>query len=495
MSISSLAVECAVGADRVVAGGRGRVLEHRQRDDRGLRPARTHRCPRAPSAAAARGCASTGVLRQRRHGRCIADRRLADAASGGAGLPAAFLDRIEALIGTPDAPGVGRGTASPPLEAGSTRPQAAPISEARLGAVPRRRDLAAGTNGAFGRDPGGADGGRRRDRPRCHRHQRHAGPGRGAERPDPARLTARRSRRLGPCWTSARRWSTGIADVVPLRECCRATIGQVALIYTTGGRDPARRPRRPGSASRRTATIIRRHDAGLGRAVRPDAERQAACAPATSRPSPAGGSTRLSRSATRCARQRRARLDAVARDLVERFDDPAVDPTLAPGAAGLFTDVGAAFDPATRSGLPAGSPSTRPSIPPRGGDLWRLRDGLGAAAPGPAGSALSLAALAAALHADRLPGLGRLSRRPRAAAGGLSGRPRLVARRRRAATAETAAGYRRRPGRRRCAALEAAGGVDTDQEMQKLLLIEQSYAANARVIRPSTNLSTTLMGI
>ena len=43
--------------------------------------------------------------------------------------------------------------------------------------------------------------------------------------------------------------------------------------------------------------------------------------------------------------------------------------------------------------------------------------------------------------------------------------------------------------------LEAAGGVDTDQEMQKLLLIEQSYAANARVIQTIDELMQMLLRI
>jgi flagellar hook-associated protein 1 FlgK len=43
--------------------------------------------------------------------------------------------------------------------------------------------------------------------------------------------------------------------------------------------------------------------------------------------------------------------------------------------------------------------------------------------------------------------------------------------------------------------LELAGGVDTDQEMQKLLLIEQSYAANARVIQTVDEMIQTLLRI
>ncbi len=38
------------------------------------------------------------------------------------------------------------------------------------------------------------------------------------------------------------------------------------------------------------------------------------------------------------------KLDALSRDLVERFAATSLDPTLAPGAPGLFTDAGAAFD-------------------------------------------------------------------------------------------------------------------------------------------------------
>ena len=44
-------------------------------------------------------------------------------------------------------------------------------------------------------------------------------------------------------------------------------------------------------------------------------------------------------------------LDAMARDLVERFQDPALDATRPPGAPGLFTDQGAAFDPVDTVGL------------------------------------------------------------------------------------------------------------------------------------------------
>ena len=55
-----------------------------------------------------------------------------------------------------------------------------------------------------------------------------------------------------------------------------------------------------------------------------------------------------------------AKLDAIARDLVERYQDPAVDPTLTPGQAGLFNDLGSAFDPANEVGLAQRRPPRRP---------------------------------------------------------------------------------------------------------------------------------------
>jgi flagellar hook-associated protein 1 FlgK len=43
--------------------------------------------------------------------------------------------------------------------------------------------------------------------------------------------------------------------------------------------------------------------------------------------------------------------------------------------------------------------------------------------------------------------------------------------------------------------MEAQGGVDTDQEMQSLLQIEQSYAANAKVIKTVDDMIHTLLDL
>jgi flagellar hook-associated protein 1 FlgK len=175
-----------------------------------------------------------------------------------------------------------------------------------------------------------------------------------------------------------------------------------------------------------------------------------------------------------------SRLDSVARDLIERFADPAVDPTLAAGDPGLFTDNGLAFDPADEVGLAGRITLSALVDPAQGGQLSALRDGLRAALPRDVGDATQLNALAAALSELRLPASGDVSDSARSAVdlgGDLLSRIQWDM-----ASAETDLGYSqtRLEGLR---TLEMSKGVDTDQEMQKLLLIEKSYAANARVIQ------------
>ncbi|MEO0372249.1 MAG: flagellar hook-associated protein FlgK, partial [Pseudomonadota bacterium] len=92
-----------------------------------------------------------------------------------------------------------------------------------------------------------------------------------------------------------------------------------------------------------------------------------------------------------------AQLDAVARNIVERFQTPGVDPTQGATDPGLFTDGGVFFDPLNEVGL-AGRLTVSDAVRPEtGGDYWRLRDGLYAAAPGSPGDATLLNNIADAL--------------------------------------------------------------------------------------------------
>jgi flagellar hook-associated protein 1 FlgK len=184
------------------------------------------------------------------------------------------------------------------------------------------------------------------------------------------------------------------------------------------------------------------------------------------------------------------KLDAVARDLVERFSATGLDATLLPGSPGLFTDAGSAFLPLNETGLAGRLRLNAAADPAQGGALFRLRDGLGAATAGPPGNGAFLGALHAALGAAQplgSPGFIPGNRSFAALAGDVMSD---TAAHRLAAEAEqsfsgaklTALGD-----------LEAQNGVDTDQEMQALLVIEKNYAANAKVIQAVNDMIDTLI--
>jgi flagellar hook-associated protein 1 len=184
-----------------------------------------------------------------------------------------------------------------------------------------------------------------------------------------------------------------------------------------------------------------------------------------------------------------ADLDAVARNLVERFADPATDPTVAVGQPGLFTDAGLAFDPLDEVGL-AGRISVNAAIDPaRGGALSRLRDGVGATTAGPIGNAVQLDAWINALSEQRsLSGGGPAKSFALHVAGLASG----ISMSRVAADEDVAFTSARWSALREA---ELAGGVDTDAEMQMLLRIEQAYAANAKVVETVDQMIRQLMEI
>jgi len=182
----------------------------------------------------------------------------------------------------------------------------------------------------------------------------------------------------------------------------------------------------------------------------------------------------------------RDRVDSLAADLIERFADPAVDPTLAPGDPGLFTDAGGPFDMADTVGIAGRIELNALADPQAGGDATRLRDGLNATTPGPVANATLPRALLDTLTAPRdasaTPGLaGDLSFSDRTA-----GVIELTATERVSLEAEVSALGATREA---LAAEEAEQiGVDTDAELQKLIQIEQAFAANAQVIETASRM-------
>jgi len=181
-------------------------------------------------------------------------------------------------------------------------------------------------------------------------------------------------------------------------------------------------------------------------------------------------------------------LDTLAGDLITRMSDDSIDPTKTPGTQGLFVDSDGSGDP----GL-AGRLAINPAVDPaQGGQIWRLRDGIGATTEGPAGDATILRNMLGAITSVRPIN-----------ASGLQGTY---------SSSELIAQFASITGQKRVsneAILSSASsqyttiadaelsktGVDVDTQMQDLLLIEQAYAANARVIEIASNMINRLMEI
>ena len=186
-------------------------------------------------------------------------------------------------------------------------------------------------------------------------------------------------------------------------------------------------------------------------------------------------------------------LDAFAFDLASRYNAPGLDPTVAPGAPGLFTDNGARADSANVVGL-AGRLALNAAADPRaGGSAAALRDGLGAVAPGPAGADQLIRDFLAVLTEPRPAPTGLQTTRNLSVAEGAAQITSIIA-----ATDAAAEDVRLGSDVFLQSLREAeigATGVDTDAELQKLLAIEQSYAANARVIQTADRLIQRLLEI
>lgn len=184
-----------------------------------------------------------------------------------------------------------------------------------------------------------------------------------------------------------------------------------------------------------------------------------------------------------------AGLDDVAVDLIARFEDPLVDPTLAAGVPGLLTNAGAVMDPADTVGLSQRIAVNAVVDPGQGGDLWRIRDGVAAAAAGPIGTSDQLLRWSGALSSARTatvggPVLSAVGQISRVASDFATARLR--------SDEGTSFASARRDALYQA---ELAKGVDTDQELQNLLQIEQAYAANARLVQTINQMVQTLMEI
>ncbi|SNR37071.1 flagellar hook-associated protein FlgK [Puniceibacterium sediminis] len=186
-----------------------------------------------------------------------------------------------------------------------------------------------------------------------------------------------------------------------------------------------------------------------------------------------------------------AQLDGVARDAIERLGPGGPDGTLTATDPGVFMDAGSAFVATDEIGI-SGRITLNPIVSVNGGETWRLRDGLGAAATGEVGDSSLLNGIYDTLTQASTPTSSSLDPTARSLSGLVS---------------EWASGvgaFRvRQDGQLSYAQaqnvalteLELAEGVDTDQELQLLMLLEQNYQANAKVMTTVDQMLQSILAI
>jgi flagellar hook-associated protein 1 FlgK len=182
-------------------------------------------------------------------------------------------------------------------------------------------------------------------------------------------------------------------------------------------------------------------------------------------------------------------LDEYARSLIQSFENS--DASLAPGQPGLFTDNGYAFDATKLNGLASRLRVNDSVRAGTGSEVWRMRDGLGATQEGQASDATQIQAFidALALPANADPGTGIPTGTTVAdfAAEFVTSQSNERARAESNYNAASSAAEIVRSAR------QNAEGVNIDEEMQKLLLIEQSYAANSKMLQAVSEMLDTLL--
>lgn len=427
-----------------------------------------------------------GVLRQVDEA-LIGDRRLADAATGYHGAQNTFLQGVEQAIGTPDQPASLSGRLAQ-FEATLIEAAARPDSQTRQSAVlnaaqglithlkatsdhiqSARLDADQAIAGMVATLNAGLED------VRALNVKIQAAQARGA---DPSGLMDLRQQKID-----------ALSPIVPLKQLPRDN-GAVVLV-TTGG--AMLLDGKPATLGFSTVNMIVPEMTRAGGALSGLTLNGQPLETGGDR-SPLAGGALSGQFAVRdeLAVVAQERLDGFARDLVERFQDPTLDATRAPGDPGLFTDAGAAFAPADEVALSSRLMLNAAVDPAQGGSLWRLRDGLGAAAQGNVGDASLLNGLIDRLGAIRTPVSGGFTSTAHSAAGLASELLSSTSSERLQTEARLGFASSQQQTLRQ---MELAQGVDTDAQLQKLMQIEQAYAANARVMSTADEMIQTLLAI
>jgi flagellar hook-associated protein 1 FlgK len=184
-------------------------------------------------------------------------------------------------------------------------------------------------------------------------------------------------------------------------------------------------------------------------------------------------------------------LDQMAGNLITAFQQS--DPSVAAGQTGVFTVAGAALDPTDPSAIPglAGKIQVNASLDPtQGGQYWRIRDGAQATAQGPSGNNSTVLGFVNALQQPQsydtttgLPGSMTLSN----AASQIAGVQQVAL-----STWTDNNTTRTQQMQAAQSTLSNATGVNVDDEMQRLLLVQHTYEASAQVLQAAAKMLDAL---
>ncbi len=432
------------------------------------------------------GVRVTGITRHVDAG-VLSDRRLADSALAHSETRAQFLKEVQGAVGMPDQPG-SLSARIAALEAALVTAASRPEADNRLQQVSQR---AAEVVAGFNEVSGNIQSQRMRAEEQIEGAVRGLNADLGQVRDLNVQIqnAQRRGHDASSLLDHRQVVVDRIADVIPVREVPRDD-GAVALM-TPGGALLVDGPSATLEFTR--SNDIAPHmtlDAGLLSGIKIDGRD---IAPAGMRSPISGG--RLSalfevRDSLSVDAQRQ--VDALARDMIDRFQDPALDATRGPTDPGLFTDAGGVFGAADETGIAGRMQLNALVDPAAGGEARRLRDGLGTAGPGAAGDATLLHALGDALSGSRMMASGDLGGGSGSTAQHLGAMVSQLAQTALAEDRATTFAAVRQTG------LEErllADGVNSDEETARLLLIEQAYSANARMIQTLDEMMQTLLRI
>ncbi len=182
-------------------------------------------------------------------------------------------------------------------------------------------------------------------------------------------------------------------------------------------------------------------------------------------------------------------LDEYARGLMQAFEN--ADSSLAAGQAGLFTDNGFAYNASNLDGL-ASRLRVNDAVSTTGsGASWMIRDGLGATTQGAASDTTQIQGFIDSLHqamnADPNTGISSTVTLFSYGADMVASQGAKTARAEQSFNAAKSAAEVIEASRRN------VEGVNIDEEMQKLMMIEQSFAANSKMLTTVAEMLDTLL--